>query len=120
MSFRDGKRIILLEGWDRGNQRWGAKVELFEKIFTEMGMISSKTIADSSNWKETPTSVVEGWLIDTWKAEFERLSGDKLRTIREAGAVQESWDIQELHTIEDLENVEKPIKVASAARRFGI
>lgn len=119
-DFKAGKCILLLDGSERGNERWHAKVELFEGMFKDMGMVDTRVMLNPENWKSVPSSKVEAWIINVWEAQFQRLSAEELKTIREAGSVQPSWDIQEFHTFEDLEKVEKPIRTASISKDFGI
>jgi hypothetical protein len=119
-DFRNGKCILLMDSSEHGSDRWTARVELFEAMMRDMGMVETIKMLNSEKLLRTTSSKVEGWLIDTWKAEYERLSKASLETIREAGSVQQSWDIVEYHTFEDLEKVEKPIKTASISKDFGI
>jgi hypothetical protein len=119
-EFRKGKCILVLDAGDFGNARWAARVELFEGMFRDMSMTETYKMLNESNMRTVPPSKVVAWVVDTWNAEYEKVDDAKLKTIREAGTVQEGWDIVEYHTFEDLEKVEKPIRTAAVAKKFGI
>jgi len=118
--------LVINDGWDRGNERWEANVELREELMREL-KIETLTASAFEPWenligKFEPTyrhrilispSQTEAWIIDIWDAKSWRLAASQLQKFQ-------SLNLKQISTLDSLEEMRKPLQNSSISKKFGI